>query len=148
MGNNFSTECIDKLTEIGMAEPITYNEFGYPSELKSSHPFFHPKRHIPPTNPHFDLNMSPVEGKTFAACRSMQNIQCLVSSGGLNKYVCKYVAQVDDNNHVIVRSHPHDAGRLISQSTFLHNTKIASSAINEKRHWRIKEATNIQWEGK
>ena len=129
----FSQECVDKLIAIGMADPITYNDRGAPSELRCSHPFFHPKRHIPPTNPHFDLNISPVEGKTFAACQSMQNIQCLLSSGGINKYICKYVAMVDEVNHVIIRAHPHDAGRLVSQTTFLHNNKISSSAINEKK---------------
>ena len=72
-----SPECIEKLVAIGMADPICYNEKGYPSEFKSNHPFFHPTRHIPPTNPNDDCNMSPVEGKTFSACRSMQNIQCL-----------------------------------------------------------------------
>ena len=66
LGNNFSQECIEKLIEIGMAAPITYNDSGVPSEFICSHPFFHPKRHIPPTNPHFDLNISPVKGKTFA----------------------------------------------------------------------------------
>ena len=65
LGNNFSAECIDKLIDIGMADPITYSNNGVPSEFRSSHPFFHPKRHIPPTNPHFDQNISPVEGKTF-----------------------------------------------------------------------------------
>ena len=75
--------------------------------------------------------MSPVEGKTFAACRSMQNIQCLTQPGLLNKYVCKYIGNIDENNRVIIHAHPHDPGVLISQETFLHNTKIAGSAINE-----------------
>ena len=121
LGNNCSQECIDKLIEIGMADPITHNYRGVPSEFRCSHPFFHPTRHIPPTNPHFDKNISPVEGKTFSACKSMQNIQCLISSGGMNKYVCKYVGKMDENNHVIFRVHAHDSVVLISQSTFLHN---------------------------
>ena len=128
---NHSPECVEKLVAIGLAEPIVYNEFGVPSEFKSSSSFFHPTRHVPPTNPHDDLNISPVEGKTFAACRSMQNVQWLTLSGGLNKYVCKYIGKIDENNHVIIRAHPHDPGVLISQKTFLHNTKISSSAINE-----------------
>ena len=101
------------MVQIGMEEPIVYNDLDVPSPFKSYHPFFHPTRHIPPTNPHFDTNMSPVEGKTFAACRSMQNVQSLTLSGGVNKYICKYIGKIYENNHVIVRAHPHDKGVLI-----------------------------------
>ncbi len=137
-----SPDCVDKLVEIGMAEPIVYNENGYPSEFKSYHKFFHPTRHIPPTNPNDYRNISPVEGYTFAALRSMQNIQCLTQSGGLNKYVCKYIGKIDENNHVIIRAHPHDPGVLVSQSTFLHNTKISSSSINELKALQKKRGKN------
>ena len=89
-----------------------------------------------------------IDSPLYLACKSMQNIQCLSSTGNANKYVFKYVGKIDENNHVIVRAHTHDSGKLISQSTFLHNTKISSSAINEKRHYKIKEVINIQWEGK
>lgn len=104
--------------------------------------FFHPTRHIPPTNPQDDLNISPVDGKTFAACRSMQNIQCLTASGGLNKYIGK----IDENNHVIIRAHAHDPGILISHATFLHNTKISSSAIMELKALEKNEEGNTQRE--
>ena len=121
-----------KLIDIGLVHPITTNEHGADSEFKSVHPFFHPVRHIPPTNPYKDLNISPVEGKTFAALESMQNVKWLTKTGGVNKNVCKYIGKIDENNMVIVRSHPHDNGTLISKKTFLHNTKITSSEINEK----------------
>ena len=130
----YSPDLINKLIEIGMADPIIYNERGEPSPFKSHHQFFHPTRHIPPTNPHFDTNISPVEGKTFSACRSMQNIQCLTHSNVFIEYICKYIGKIDENNHIIIRAHAHDKGVLISQSTFLHNTKISSSAINEKKN--------------
>ena len=44
--------------------------------------------------------MSPVEGYTFSNCRSMQNIQLLTQTGGVNKYVCKYIGKVDEQNYV------------------------------------------------
>ena len=128
-----SPDCIQKLIKIGMAEPIECNDKGYPSPFISNHKCFHPTRHIPPTNPNDDRNISPVEGKTFSACRSMQNIQCLCQTNGCNRYVCKYCAMVDANNHIIIRANPHDPGMLMSQSTFLHNTKISTSAINEMK---------------
>ena len=49
----------------------------------------------------------------------MQNVQWLTDSGGLNKYIGK----IDENNYVIIKAHPHDPGVLISQATFLDNTK-------------------------
>ena len=41
--------------------------------------------------------------------------------------------KIDENNHVIIRSSPYEKGVLISQSTFLHKTKITSTSINEKK---------------
>ena len=76
-------------------------------------PYFHPKRHIPPTNSTDDINMSPVETKLFSTCRSMQNIQSLTCTNGVNKYVCKYCAKLDQQNYVVVKSHPYDQGSLI-----------------------------------
>ena len=63
----------------------------------------------------------------------MQNVQSLTGTNGVNKYVCKYVGNFYEGNKVVVRSNPHDAGRLVTMTKFLHNTKISSSAINEKR---------------
>ena len=128
-----SKECIDQLVKIGMAKPIVLNKFGVPSTFESTHSYFHPKRHIPPTNPNEEYNISPVEGYTFSICKSMQNIQSLTHTNGLNRYVCKYVGKIDDQNQIIVRAHPYDNGTLISNYTFLHNTKIVSSAINEDK---------------
>ena len=79
-------------------EPQTISDEGYVKPFKSFDPFFHPKRHIPPTNPMHDINMSPVEGYTFSICLSMQNIQWLTQCGGVNKYVVKYIGKIDEQN--------------------------------------------------
>ena len=144
--SNISSDCKDVLVKIGLAEKPVVNKYGYESEFKSSCKFFHPTRHIPPTNPVDYTNISPVEGKTFCACLSMQNIQWLTTSGGLNKYICKYIGKIDENNYVIIRAHPHDPGRLVCQTIFLHNTKITSSSINEKRPLKRNEEKTIQKE--
>ena len=70
-----SSYCIEKMIKIGLASPITYNENGFPSEFKCSHPFFHPTCHLPPTNPNDDINMSPVEGKHL-----LHVVQCKIFS--------------------------------------------------------------------
>ena len=77
--------------------------------------------------------MSPVNGRLFAATKSMQNIQFLTNSNGVNTYLCKYIGKIDENNHVIVRCNTHDPGNLISRSTFLHNMKSTTSAMNEMK---------------
>ena len=65
---------------------------------------FHPKRHILPTNPSDDLNMSPVDRKTFSICRSIQNAQLLTYCDGVKKYVYKYIDKIDESNYIIVNA--------------------------------------------
>ena len=80
--------------------------------------------------------MSPVEGYTFANCRSMQNIQILTQCGGVNKYVCKYIGKVDEQNYVIVQAnnaHGNGSFSLSTKTTFLHNTKVSSSKFQEDK---------------
>ena len=125
--SNWSDDCVDRLIKIGLAEIIHQSE--YDKDVKYNDDFFSPKRHIPPTMNTFDLNMSPVEGKTFSACLSMQNIQTLTDCGGVNKYVCKYIGKIDEQNYVVV--YVDSKGQLATKGQFLHNTKIATSKKNE-----------------
>jgi hypothetical protein len=131
--NKLSEECVQRLIQIGMAEDIEVEKSGYRKTFKSNLAVFHPKRHIPPTNPNGDLNISPVEGYTFANCRSMQNIQVLTQCGGVNKYVCKYIAKLDEQNYVVVRTDKQKNGCLVNIATFLHNTKVTTTKINEEK---------------
>ena len=78
--------------------------------------FFHPRRHIPPTKPSDNINMSPCEGYTFANCLSMQNIQVLTQGGGVNKYICKYIRKLDEQNYIVVLVDPETNGQLIKKS--------------------------------
>ena len=120
---NWSKDCIDRLVRIGLAEILPNDE------IKYHHDFFTPKQHIPPTMSTHDMNMSPVEGKTFAACQSMQNIQMLTDCGGVNKYVCKYIGKIDEQNYVVI--YVDGKGQLVTKGQFLHNTKITTSKKNE-----------------
>ena len=120
---NWSSDCVERLVKIGLAEIVSNDE------IKYHHDFFTPKRHIPPTMSTFDMNMSPVEGKTFSTCLSMQNIQMLTDCGGVNKYVCKYIGKIDEQNYVVM--HVDGKGQLVSKGQFLHNTKISTSKKNE-----------------
>ena len=81
-----NSECVQRLIQIGLADPININKYGVASKFKSSQDIFHPSCHIPPTNPNNDVNMYPVESKTFCACKSMQNCQYLQHTNGCNKY--------------------------------------------------------------
>ena len=69
----------------------------------------------------------------FANCRSMQNIQVLTQSGGVNKYVCKYIGQVDEQNYVVVNIGDHTKGSLVTKYTFLNKTKISTNKVNQER---------------
>ena len=133
IGNKHSPAAIEILRNIDIVQPLQISEHGYIYPFKANHPYLHPQRHVPSTLTTNDCNMSPVETKLFSMCRSMQNVQSLLVCNGCNKYVCKYCAKLDQQNHVIVKSHPNDIGTLMSRSRFLHNTKISTSAYNEKK---------------
>ena len=80
--------------------------------------------YIPRTHGFDDINMSPAETKLFTACRSMQNIQSFHYTNGVNKYVCKYCAKLDQQNCIIARSHPYDSGTLITKPHFFTIQKL------------------------
>jgi predicted GIY-YIG superfamily endonuclease len=130
---DLSDDCIKRLLQIGMIEIKDENEHGFKYPYKCRLSFLHPQRHIPPTNPSDDINMSPCEGRTFAICRSMQNIQNLTQSGGVHKYICKYIGKIDDQNYVIVYVDIQTGKSLMTKAAFLHNTKVTSSKINEDK---------------
>ena len=119
-----------------MVEPIEMNIYGYVKKWKSKLAFLHPQQHIPPTNPNYDINISPVEGYTFTNCCSMQNIQILTQCGGVNKCVCKYIGKVDKQNYIIIQlnnAHGNSSFSLSTKSKFLHNTKVSSSKFQEDK---------------
>ena len=141
--NEIPEECIDRLKQIGLVEQAEPNEVGYMKPYKSKLSLFHPKRHIPPTNPNGDLNISPVEGYTFANCRSMQNIQVLTQCGGVNKYVNKYIAKIDEQNYVIVSTDKNKNGELQLRKFFVHNSKVSKNAEDTERE-NLRESKHPQ----
>ena len=48
------------------------------------------------------MNITPVEGYIFYVTKSMQNVQRLTGAGGCSKYVCRYIAKIDEQNNVII----------------------------------------------
>ena len=131
--NDYSLECLERLVQIGLVDPLEVSEEGYEVPFKSNDSYFHPKRHVPPTNPSNDMNISPVDGYTFSVCKSMQNVQLLTECGGVNKYVCKYIGKIDEQNYVVVNTDNAQNGHLMTQATFLHNTKVATSKFHEDK---------------
>ena len=55
---NYSKKCVDRLIKRGLVEPIQENGTGV--SFNSTHPLFNPARHIPPTKPINDMNISPI----------------------------------------------------------------------------------------
>ena len=72
----------------------------------------------------------------------MQNCQYLQHTNGCNKYCCKYCVKVDQNNVIDINSSHKSSGSLINQGTFLHNTKITRSAMNEEKAMTKKRSNN------
>ena len=131
-------DTIEVLRRVGLAEEKVVNEFGHESKFKSCHSYFHPKRHIPPTNPTKDLNMSPIETITFSQCKSMQNIQVLTKTNGCNKYCCKYVSLLKRENYVTTKSDPIEKNKITTESHHLHAPKVTSSGMAEEKEMKKK----------
>ena len=77
-------------------------------------------------------NMSACNGRLFAACLSNENLK-FVTSYLASRYLTKYVASIDENNRIYFSSNPNDSKEIEAKMQFLHNTKITSSNINEKK---------------
>ena len=111
---------------------------------KSSLGFFNPKRWVPAVVPG-ELPLSPFESQTFSICQSMQNCQRLDLAGGCCKYTCKYIAKIDKQNYVKISvNNSKKDGSIESKSTFLHNTKISSSDLQEYKEKLQKKMLSIQ----
>jgi hypothetical protein len=129
--NTFPPACLETLQRIGLAHIPQPDQNGYQCPPIFHHKFFTPTRHIPAINLNCDKNISPIESRLFLLCRSMQNVQLIRGTGGCNKYVCKYIAKIDEQNYVIVSVDKNMNGELVTKSTFLHNTKVHRTNINE-----------------
>ena len=129
--NQLSQQCLKVLEKLQIVDRIKVHDNGYVEPFKSRLDFFHPKRHVPPVLWTHDMNISPVESKTFVMCRSMQNIQRLTATGGCNKYVVKYLSKIDEQNYVIISTDVHKNGVLKTREEFIHNSKISSSKYFE-----------------
>ena len=127
--NDYSIPCLKVLEKAGLVDELEIDDDGNVTLFKSNLPFFHPKRHVPPTNPTNDINISPVEGYTFSVMKSMQNIQRLTGTGGCSKYVCKYIGNIDEQNYVVVEVN--GEGKLMTKAHHLHNTKVTTSKMAE-----------------
>jgi hypothetical protein len=121
-------EVVAILAECGLCdEPPVDN----PALFTGEHEVLRCMRHIPPVRRGED-NMSPVNAPLFPAMRSMQNVQ-RVFQYSVNRYVAKYIIKIDLNSHTVLSVNIHNERDIRAKSTFLHNTKIASSAYNEKK---------------
>ena len=126
-----SDECWDRLNKIDVANSV-FNEKKERNVFKCTINFFHPKRWIPAVVP-TELPISPYESQTFCVCQSMQNCQRLDQAGGCCKYTCKYLAKIDKQNFVKISMNKDNKGGLVTQSTYLHNTKVTTSDVQQEK---------------
>ena len=129
--NDYSVLCLKILEKNILAKILEIENNGNVIKFESTIPFFHLKRHAPQTNPTNDMNISAVECSIFALTQSMQNVQTLTGTGSCAKYVCKYIANIDDQNYYVIEVNWE--GRLVSKDTFLYNTKFSYSKSTEDK---------------
>ena len=61
------------------------------------------------------------------------NAQVITQTYGCNKFICKYVGKIDEQNYVVVSTSGNKNGSLITIATFLNNTNISSPKLNEEK---------------
>ncbi|KAL3791589.1 hypothetical protein ACHAWO_005915 [Cyclotella atomus] len=93
---------------------------------------FTPKRHVGAIHPSARENISPVLAEHFCFTRSAQNVQIITGTGGVTRYVVKYIVKIDKQNRAVVWSDVNDGSIQRVEVENLHNTKITSNAIHDK----------------
>ena len=117
---------LEILVRLGLVQLDRSKPNGYKATVEA----LDAKRLIPPAVAGEGI-ISPVNGRLFAACRSSQNLQ-VCTTYSTSRYVAKYVAKMDENNRIVLHVDGKDPELYRLDDIFLHNTKITSSAINEK----------------
>ena len=77
--------------------------------------------------------MNPVKGYTISQLKSMQNVQYLMYPPGANIVICEYIVKMDDCSYTVVSTDDHKNETLITQFTYLHNTKVSTSVFNKAK---------------
>ena len=135
----FTEACKSVLEDCGLYNPPSQTQ----PRGELLHRLLNPKRHMGRCNPGARCNMSPVISEFFAATQSMQNFQVLTSTNGVSRYVTKYITKMDTNNRCTIHADAHTGASMRVQNTFLHNTKITRSAINEAEAFRRSREHNL-----
>ena len=125
-----SQEATSILVALGLAEPGDSDSGAF----KPLDERLRETRHILPTHPGEGI-ISPCNGLLFTETRSSQNLQ-ICTTYSTSRYVAKYVASIDKNNYIMISVNPNDPHSLRTEKMFLHNTKVASSAMNEKERFK------------
>ena len=71
----------------------------------------------------------------------MQNIQVLKGLRGCAKYLCKYIAKVDEKNYVVIEIY--GQGNIVTKAVLLNNTRVESSRMGENKE-RVKYYGNFK----
>ena len=64
--NEYSVPCLKVIASIGLANVLIIDDDRNVKHFESSLPFFHTVRHVTPTNPTNNMNISPVQGYIFS----------------------------------------------------------------------------------
>jgi len=91
-------------------------------------------RHFPPAV-ESEGCVSACNGLLFAITKSSQNVQFVANTYLLNRYLTKYMSQIDEHNRVIAKASPSEGNAIHIEAEYLHNTKLGTSKHHNQRRW-------------
>jgi len=90
------------------------------------------QQHYPPAG-RDEGPVSACNGMLFLATMCAQNLKLICGTYFLNRYLTKYVSKIDEHNRVFINTRPGMGNAVNADGQMLHNTKITTSAYNEKK---------------
>ena len=105
---NFTLNCGKRLNQIKLLKDTEINDFGY--ETKHSIIHFFIQSGIYHLQIQLLIKICLLLWVIFFITPSIQDAQVLTQTNCCNKYICKYIGKVDEQNYVIVSSSAHKMG--------------------------------------
>ena len=126
-------------------ENSVFNDNGNENILKYSLDIYNPRLLITGVAPG-EAPISPYESETFCVCQSQYNCWLLTDAGGFYKCCCNLPKLI--KKYINISMDIENKGSHATNSTYLHNTEITSSDIQQEAYKKAQRCNAKHPDGK